>query len=57
MKVGFTTTEANSLDESIDFYTNILSLKEIRRFNPSTSIQMVFLTGDGGDHISLDQKQ
>jgi hypothetical protein len=29
-KVGFTAIEANILNESIDFYTNILSLMEIR---------------------------
>ena len=53
MKLGFTTIEVNSLDESIDFYTNVLSLKEIRRFSPGPSMQMVFLSGDGGGVIQL----
>jgi lactoylglutathione lyase len=53
MKLGFTTIEVNNLDESIDFYTKILSLKEIRRFSPNPSIQMVFLSGDGGGIIQL----
>lgn len=53
MKVGFTTIEVKNLEESVNFYTNILSLKEVKRFSPNPAIQMVFLRGDGEGVIQL----
>lgn len=53
MKVGFTTIEVKNLEESVNFYTNILSLKEVKRFSPNPAIQMVFLRGEGDGVIQL----
>ena len=35
MKVGFTTIEVKDLEDSVDFYTKVLCLKEVKRFSPS----------------------
>jgi lactoylglutathione lyase len=53
MKVGFTTIEVQNLEESINFYTNVLSLKEVKRFSPSPAMQMVFLKGNNDGVIQL----
>lgn len=53
MKVGFTTIEVKNLEESVNFYTNILSLKEVKRFSPNPALQMVFLRGEGDGVIQL----
>ena len=53
MKVGFTTIEVMDLEASVDFYTKVLCLKEIRRFSPHPALNFVFVQGEGGGIIQL----
>jgi len=44
MKFGFSTITVNDMHESIEFYTTVLGLKELRSFSPNENIDIVFLT-------------
>lgn len=51
MKVSYATIALEDLEESVESYTNILELKEMRRFSPYEGMTIVFLKGEG-DGIS-----
>ncbi len=53
MKVGFTTIEVEDLEASVAFYTEVLCLKEVKRFSPYPELKFVFLQGEGGGIIQL----
>lgn len=53
MKVGFTTIEVENLEVSVDFYTKVLCLKEVKRFSPHPALKFVFVQGEGGGIIQL----
>jgi len=41
------------LEESVEFYTDILGLKEVRRFSPYEGMTIVFLKGESDGMIEL----
>jgi len=53
MKVGFTTIQVKDLEVSVDFYTRVLCLKEVKRFSPNPTMKFVFIRGEGGGIIQL----
>ena len=53
MRVAFTTIEVKDLEESVEFYTQVLCLKEVKRFSPSPTMKFVFVQGEGGGIIQL----
>ena len=53
MKVAFTTIEVKDLEGSVDFYTKVLCLKEVKRFSPSPAMKFVFVQGEDGGIIQL----
>lgn len=55
MKVGFTTIEVKDLETSLNFYTKILSLKEVKRFSPNPALEFVFVQGEGGGAVQLSK--
>ena len=55
MKVGFTTIEVKDLESSVDFYTKVLSLKEVKRFSPHPGLKFAFVQGEGGGIIQLTE--
>jgi len=55
MRVAFTTIEVKDLEESVDFYTQVLCLKEVKRFSPSPTMKFVFVQGEGGGIIQLSE--
>ena len=55
MKVAFTTIEVKDLEVSVDFYTKVLCLKEVKRFSPNPALKFVFVQGEGGGIIQLTE--
>jgi lactoylglutathione lyase len=55
MRIGFTTIEVKDLKVSVDFYTKILKLKEVKRFSPNPAMEFVFVQGQGGGIIQLSK--
>jgi len=55
MKVAFTTIEVKDLEASVDFYTKVLCLKEVKRFSPHPALKFVFVQGEGGGIIQLTE--
>ena len=55
MKVGFTTIAVEDLEASVVFYTEVLCLKEVKRFSPYPALKFVFLQGEGGGIIQLSK--
>ena len=53
MKVDLITIEVKSLDESVEFYTKVLGLKEIKRISPQTFINIVFLEDEQSNILEL----
>jgi len=53
MKVSFTTITVRDLEKSVKFYTEIIKLKEIRRFSPQKGINIVFLEDEKNGRIEL----
>jgi lactoylglutathione lyase len=53
MKVDLITIEVKSLDESLEFYTNVLGLKEIKRISPEPFINIVFLEDEQSNIVEL----
>ena len=46
MKYQLTTINVKNLDESINFYTNILDMKVINRFSPNKGVEISFMKGE-----------
>lgn len=55
MKVAFTTIEVKDLEVSVDFYTRVLGLKEVKRYSPNPALKFVFVQGEGGGIIQLTE--
>jgi lactoylglutathione lyase len=55
MKYLFTTITVQNIEESLRFYTWILSLRILRRFSPREGINIAFLQGEDGNQIELIQ--
>ncbi len=53
MKISFTTIAVRDLEKSVKFYTEIIKLKEVMRFNPQKGINIVFLKDDDNGKIEL----
>jgi lactoylglutathione lyase len=53
MNYGFVTVKVNSLEESLKFYTEILSLKVINQFSAGPGVSIAFLSDDKGNKIEL----
>jgi len=53
MKVSFTTITVRDLEKSVKFYTEIIKLKEMRRFSPQKGITIVFLKDEENGRIEL----
>lgn len=53
MKVDLITIEVKNLDESLEFYTNVLGLKEIKRITPESFINIVFLKDEQSNIVEL----
>lgn len=53
MKYGFVTVSVKDMEESANFYKNILGLKEARRFSPQPGIDIMFLKDDENNAIEL----
>lgn len=53
MKYQLTTINVKNLNESIDFYTNILDMKVINRFSPNKGIEIAFMKGEESIVIEL----
>ncbi|RLG30589.1 VOC family protein [Methanosarcinales archaeon] len=53
MKVSYAAITVKDLEESVKFYTEILGLKEVRRFSPHERMTIAFLKGEGNGMIEL----
>jgi lactoylglutathione lyase len=53
MKYGFVTVSVKNMEESANFYKEILGLKEARRFSPQPGIDIMFLKDEGNNAIEL----
>ncbi len=53
MKIGFCTIAVKNLQESVQFYTEVLNLVEITRFSPQKGLNIVFLKDEEGNKIEL----
>lgn len=54
MRMAHTMIRVKDLDETLDFYTNFLGLKEVREHKIGEEAVLVFLTDDSGQyHIEL----
>lgn len=49
----YTTVTVKDLDESLDFYINILGLKQVNKFSPESGITISFLRDDNSNLIEL----
>lgn len=57
MNIRFVTITVKNLEESLNFYKEILDLKEIKRFSPQEAINIVFLKDEGSGMIELIEYQ
>lgn len=53
MKYGFVTVSVKNMEESADFYKNVLGLKEATRFSPQPGIDIMILKDGEGSSIEL----
>lgn len=53
MKYGFVTVSVKNMEESADFYKNVLGLKEATRFSPQPGLDIMFLKDGEGNAIEL----
>lgn len=53
MKFLFTTISVKNMEESFKFYTEVLLLKEIRRFSPQKGVDVIFLQDDANNQVEL----
>lgn len=49
----YTTITVKNLDESLDFYTNIIGLKKVNKFSPESGVTISFLRDEGSNLIEL----
>lgn len=49
----YTTVTVKDLDESLDFYINILGLKQVNKFSPESGVTISFLRDDDSNLIEL----
>ncbi|MBU1219657.1 VOC family protein [Myxococcota bacterium] len=52
MNFSFITLYTNNIDIAHSFYTEIVGLKETRRFSPGNNIRIIFLSD--GNHFNLE---
>ncbi|MCX7923605.1 MAG: VOC family protein [Clostridia bacterium] len=53
MKYSFTSITVKNMEESLKFYTEVLSLKELVRFSPRMGVNIVFLKNEENNKIEL----
>ncbi|MBP7868467.1 MAG: VOC family protein [Firmicutes bacterium] len=53
MKVSYAAIAVKDLAESVRFYTEVLGLREVRRFQPRPGMTIAFLRGEGEGMIEL----
>ncbi len=53
MKYGFVTITVKDMEESSKFYTDVLGLKEVKRFSPQPGVDIMFLKDEEGSAIEL----
>jgi lactoylglutathione lyase len=53
MKVKYTTIAVADMDESIEFYTDIMGLEKYNQFNPYPGLTITFMKGEGEGIIEL----
>lgn len=53
MKVKNAAIAVESIEESSKFYTDILGMKEVRRFSPQPGLTIAFIQGEGEAMIEL----
>ncbi|MBA1335767.1 MAG: Lactoylglutathione lyase [Firmicutes bacterium] len=53
MKYAFATVKVKDMEESLEFYTGVLMLKEVLRFSPQKGVDIVFLEDKNGNKIEL----
>ena len=49
----YTTVTVKDLEESLDFYINILGLKQVNKFSPESGVTISFLRDDNSNLIEL----
>jgi len=53
MQIQLTTIHVDDLEESKDFYQNILELEEVKRLSPRPGVEISFLSDQAGGTIEL----
>lgn len=53
MKLSHAAIAVKNMEESVKFYTQVLGLKEVRRFTPREGMKVVFIKGEGEGMIEL----
>ncbi|TLG75283.1 VOC family protein [Culicoidibacter larvae] len=53
MNINFMTLHVGDLAASEKFYTEVLGLKELRRFNAGPTTEILFLVGENGFELEL----
>jgi len=53
MNFKFVTIEVKDLEASLDFYTDIIKLKQQRRFEPREGVEIAFLEDEEGNQLEL----
>ncbi|MGM0502869.1 MAG: VOC family protein, partial [Bacillota bacterium] len=53
MEFQLTTIHVDNLEESKEFYQNILQLKEVKKLNPRQGVEISFLQDQQGGTIEL----
>ena len=48
MQLMLTTIHVNDLEESLEFYQNVLNLAEVKRLSPRPGVEISFLQDEGG---------
>ncbi|MBM7556791.1 VOC family protein [Halanaerobacter jeridensis] len=48
MQFQLTTIHVNDLEESLNFYQDVLNLAEVKRLNPRPGVEISFLQDEGG---------
>ena len=53
MKVNYVAIAVKDMEESVRFYSDVLGLQEVRRFEPQPGMTIVFMKGEGEGQIEL----
>lgn len=53
MRIGFSTIKVKDLVESVNFYTDILDLEEVKNFSPQDGVNITFLQDKEKNMIEL----